>query len=191
MGYGWWLANHRVAQSQSTALMGPCDSSEGNQRGNDPPTSAIPWSVGVTGRSSIKGEGVVLWEVGKRFARGRDAQTAPAATSTAPGHQQRGTANAGNDTSRSTGHSGRQKAATRRNMQREERVTMQGPAKKQQRDGMSHRGGGGRSSPLTPGRRRGIGKGAHLTEPSVRNCGRTNERTNKKGKKFPMTFTPK
>ena len=36
--------------------------------------------------------------------------------------------------------SGRQKAATRRNMRREERVTVQGPVKKQQPDGMSHRG---------------------------------------------------
>ena len=49
----------------------------------------------------------------------------------------------GNDTSRSTGRSGRQNAATRRNMRREERVTVQGPVKKQQPDGMSHRGGGG------------------------------------------------
>ena len=46
----------------------------------------------------------------------------------------------GNDTSRSTGRSGRQKAAIRRNMRREERVTVQGPVKKQQPDGMSHRG---------------------------------------------------
>ena len=41
------------------------------------------------------------------------------------------------------GRSGRQNAATRRNMRREERVTVQGPVKKQQPDGMSHRGGGG------------------------------------------------
>ena len=46
----------------------------------------------------------------------------------------------GNDTSKSTGRSGRQKAATRRNMRREERVTVQGPVKEQQPDGMSHRG---------------------------------------------------
>ena len=46
----------------------------------------------------------------------------------------------GNDTSKSTGCSGRQKAATRRNMRREERVTVQGPVKEQQPDGMSHRG---------------------------------------------------
>ena len=35
------------------------------------------------------------------------------------------------------------KVATRRNMRREERVTVQGPVKEQQPDGMSHRGGGG------------------------------------------------
>ena len=47
----------------------------------------------------------------------------------------------GNDTSGSTG---RQNAATRRNMRREERVTVQGPVKEQQPDGMSHgRGGAG------------------------------------------------
>ena len=47
----------------------------------------------------------------------------------------------GNDPSKSTGRSGRQKVATRRNMRREERVTVQGPVKEQQPDGMSHRGG--------------------------------------------------
>ena len=46
----------------------------------------------------------------------------------------------GNDTSRSTGRSGRQNAATRRNMRREERVTVQGPVKEHQPDGMSQRG---------------------------------------------------
>ena len=48
----------------------------------------------------------------------------------------------GNDTSKSTGRNGRQKAATRRNMQREERVTVQGPVKEQQPDRMSHKGVG-------------------------------------------------
>ena len=57
----------------------------------------------------------------------------------------------GNDTSKSTGRSGRQNAATRRNMRRDERVTVQGPVKKPQRDGMSHGGGGGQSGgPLLP-----------------------------------------
>ena len=37
--------------------------------------------------------------------------------------------------------SGRQNAATRRSTQSEERVTVQGPVKKQQPDGMPHRGG--------------------------------------------------
>ena len=46
----------------------------------------------------------------------------------------------GNDTSKSTGRSGRQNAATRHYMRREERVTVQGPVKEQQPDGMSHRG---------------------------------------------------
>ena len=46
----------------------------------------------------------------------------------------------GNDTSKSTGRSGRQKAETRRNMRREERVTVQGPEKEQQPDGMTHGG---------------------------------------------------
>ena len=45
-----------------------------------------------------------------------------------------------NDTSRSTGRRSQQKAATRCNMRREERVPVQGPVKKQQPDGMSHRG---------------------------------------------------
>ena len=42
-----------------------------------------------------------------------------------------------NDTSRSTGRSGRQNAATQRSMRREEWVTVQGPVKKQRPDGMS------------------------------------------------------
>ena len=62
-----------------------------------------------------------------------------------------------NDTSRSTGRSGRQNAATRRNMRREERVTVHGPVKKQQPDRMSHGGGGGGGG--TDARRRGGGSG--------------------------------
>ena len=46
----------------------------------------------------------------------------------------------GNDTSKSTGRSGRQNAATQRNMRREERVTVRGGVKKQRPDGMSHGG---------------------------------------------------
>ena len=46
----------------------------------------------------------------------------------------------GNDTNNSTGRSGRQKAKTRCNMRREERMNVHGPVKEQQPDGMSHRG---------------------------------------------------
>ena len=60
-----------------------------------------------------------------------------------PGTPTAGLRERGNDTSKSTGRSGQQNAATRRNMRREERVTVQGPVKEQQPDGMSHRGGGG------------------------------------------------
>ena len=60
-----------------------------------------------------------------------------------PGTPTAGLRDRGNDTSRSTGRSGRQNAATRRNMRRDERVTVQGPVKEQQPDGMSHGGGGG------------------------------------------------
>ena len=67
--------------------------------------------------------------------------------------------------SRSTGRSGRQNAATRRNMRRDERVTVQGPVKKQQPDGMSHRGGQGgflvRSLALGP-TQLPIGRGSFL-----------------------------
>ena len=75
-----------------------------------------------------------------------------------PGTPTTGLRERGNDTSKSTGRSGRQNAATQRNMRREERVTVQGPVKEQQPDGMSHRrafeppkggapGGGGGLSP--------------------------------------------
>ena len=56
------------------------------------------------------------------------------------GFRQWGGRSSGNDTSGSTGRSGRQNAVTRRNMRREDRVTVQGPVKKQRPDGMSHRG---------------------------------------------------
>ena len=57
-----------------------------------------------------------------------------------PGTPTTGLRERGNDTSGSTGRSGRQNAATRRNMRRGERVTVQGPVKEQQPDGMSHGG---------------------------------------------------
>ena len=52
-----------------------------------------------------------------------------------PGTSTTGLRERGNDTSKSTGRNGRQKEATGRNMRREERVTVQGPVKKQQPDG--------------------------------------------------------
>ena len=63
--------------------------------------------------------------------------------STGPGTPTTGLRERGNNTGRSTGRSGRQNAATRRNMRRDERVTVQGPVQERQPDGMSHRGGGG------------------------------------------------
>ena len=49
----------------------------------------------------------------------------------------------GNNTTRNTGRSGCQNAATQSNMRRKERVTVQGPVKKPQLDEMSHRGAAG------------------------------------------------
>ena len=71
----------------------------------------------------------------------------------------------GNDTGRSTGRSGRQNAATRRSIRREVRVTVQGPVKEQQPDGMSHEGSaggcvcGGRHPDTTISQTRGGGGG--------------------------------
>ena len=104
---------------------------------------------------------------GQRCVDSNNSQTTPATTSTSSIRQLLGAADTqtahqrhiqhspntpttglhkrGNDTSKSTGRSGRQNAATRRNMRREERVTVQGPVKEQQPDGMSHGGGGGQA----------------------------------------------
>ena len=57
-----------------------------------------------------------------------------------PGTPTAGLRERGNDTRRSTGRSGRQNAAPRRNMRREGRVTVQAPVEEQQPDGMSHGG---------------------------------------------------
>ena len=72
-----------------------------------------------------------------------DVQTASRHIQHSPGTPTTGLRERGNDTRRSTGRSGRQNAAPRRNMRRDERVTVQGPGKKQQPNGMSHGGGGG------------------------------------------------
>ena len=73
----------------------------------------------------------------------RQPSNDPCSEQHSPGTPTTGLRERGNDTSRSTGRSGRQNAATRRNTRREDRVTAQGPVKTQQRDGLSHRGGGG------------------------------------------------
>ena len=72
-----------------------------------------------------------------------DTQTALCHIQRSPGTPTTRLRECGNNTSKSTGRSGQQKPATRRNMRREKRVTVQGPVKKQQPDRMSHRGWGG------------------------------------------------
>ena len=72
--------------------------------------------------------------------RRRRANGTPCHNQRSPGTPTTGLRERRNNTSRSTSRSCRQKAATRRNMRREERVTVQGPVKKQQPEGMSHRG---------------------------------------------------
>ena len=91
--------------------------------------------------------------VDDRRAEVRGQQKQPNGTSRhiqhSPGTPTTGLRERGNDASRSTGRSGRQNAATRRNTRRGEQVTVQGPVKKQDPDGMSHRGGGGGNWNLT------------------------------------------
>ena len=88
--------------------------------------------------------GEVLLTSIRQLLGAADAQTAHLATyiQHSPSTPTTGLCERGNDTSRSTGRSGRQEAATRRNIWREEWVTVQGPVNKQQPDGMSHREGG-------------------------------------------------
>ena len=82
--------------------------------------------------------------------RGRQKQSNdPGNIQHSPGTPTTGLRVRGNDTSGSTGRSGRQNAATRRNMRREERVTVQGPVKEQPPDGMSHGGLKGRCVSVT------------------------------------------
>ena len=76
----------------------------------------------------------------RQFLGTANAQTAPAATNTAPAHQPLGTANAQTTPAGAQPAATDKTATTRRNMRREEWVTVQGPVKKQQPDGMSHRG---------------------------------------------------
>ena len=107
--------------------------------------------LGLTHTETQRGR---LWTAcGQRCVDSKNSQTTPATTSTSSIRQLLGAADAQtahhatfstapthHDTSKTTGRSGRQQAATRCNMRREERVTVQGPVKEQQPDGMSHRG---------------------------------------------------
>ena len=121
--------------------------------------------LGLTHTETQRGR---LWTAcGQRRVDSKNSQTTPATTSTSSIRQLLGAADAQtahhatfstvpttglrerrNDTSKSTGRSGRQKAATRRNMRREERVTVQGPVQEQQPDGMSHRGATTSTTPI-------------------------------------------
>ena len=56
-------------------------------------------------------------------------KTTPATTSTTPSVPTTGLRQRGENTTRNTGHSGRQNTATRRSTRRGERVTVQGSAK--------------------------------------------------------------
>ena len=128
----------------------------------------------TSSRGHVNGKGGWGWG-GQRCVDSKNSQTTPATTNTTPntpttGRRSRangtsrhiqhspntpttGLRERGNDTSRSTGRSGRQNTATQRNMRREERVTVQGPVKEHQPDGMSHRGrggGGAEHSPAAP-----------------------------------------
>ena len=127
---------------------------------NQPNTPGGAGHLGLTHTETQRGR---LWTAcGQRRVDSKNSQTTPAATSTtsirqllgatdaqtahhatsstAPAHQPLGSANAEMTPARAPARSGRQKAATRRNMRREERVTVQGPVEKQQTDGMSQRG---------------------------------------------------
>ena len=103
-----------------------------------PPQPVILLAASLADRAPLAGGG------GGGAERGRlgGANGTPCHIQHSPNTPTTGLRERGNDTSRSTGRSGRQNAATQRNMRREERVTVQGPVKEQQPDGVSHGGGG-------------------------------------------------
>ena len=140
----------------------------GGGRGKAVPPSLqrMPWR-GVGGRPAVRGKRTYGGQPGQRVEEqgtgasrtqkhseaGYGRPVDRGAWTNDPGNNQHspntpttGLRERGNDTSRSTGRSGRQNTAPRRNMRREERVTVQGPVKEQQPDGMSHRGGAGGAS---------------------------------------------
>ena len=74
-------------------------------------------------------------------AGSNNRETPPAATSTSPRAPTTGLRSLGNDTTWNTGRGGRQNALTRCSTRREQQVTVQGPGKDLQPNGMSHWGG--------------------------------------------------
>ena len=102
-------------------------------------TRTLDGGVEVLDRTHTETRRGMWWMT--RVQRGvgnKNRETTPAPTTTTPSCQllrQRE-----KDTSRNTGRSGRQNAVTRYSTRREERVTVQGPVKKQQPNRMSHRG---------------------------------------------------
>ena len=69
-----------------------------------------------------------------RLRRGVGSKHRKTTPTTPPSAPTTGLRERGNDTSGSTGRSGRQNAATRRNMRREDRVTVQGPVREPTQD---------------------------------------------------------
>ena len=126
---------------------------------------------GGGGKERESSSGHAHWGRGKERNRGKQenragggARGAKRETTGRPGTPTTGLRERGNDTSKSTGRSGRQNEATRRNMRREEWVTVLGPVKKQQPDEMSH--GGQRDRERSSGHAH-WGRGLALLRPAV------------------------
>ena len=152
------LNRHQVGGCLPQPRWAVCATGAGAEGGRD-----IWWTVGTTrggaghlGLTHTETPRGRLWTAcGQRRVDSKKSQTTPATTSTTSIRQLLGATDVQTahhaTSSKSTARSSRQRAATRRNMRREERVTVQGPVKKQQPDGMSHRGGGLCRHPTQPG----------------------------------------
>ena len=144
----------------------PCARGAGGMR-----QSAPACAVRVTSPPQQPGprQGVVHWgrgNGGRTGGGGGHANGTSCHIQHSPNTPTTGLRERGNNTSKSTGRSGRQNAATRRNMRREDRVTVQGPVKEQQPDGMSHRGRG--RLVWCALRHWGVPRGSSLTVPRLR-----------------------
>ena len=87
-----------------------------------------PWQIGSVLRLLLRSQGVTSWHPAYT-APGRSGGLGGSTGEGVGAVMQGGLRERGNDTSRSTGRSRRQNAATPRSMRREERVTVQGPVK--------------------------------------------------------------